>query len=284
MRAQWEGLIVNRTPVVLIHGAWFHRTCWERWTGRFTAHGYSVSTPGWPGEAATAALARHDPGPLRDLGLAALTDHYAEVVRSFDIPPVLIGHSAGGLIAQQLLNADLGQAAVALAPAPVEGTPQSGLRPRLWAPGVVVVEDEDRGSVALTRDRFRRSVGNAVGEEEADALFEKYAVPAPRRLLADLGIEAGAAPTGGLDGARVADKRGIARGPLLLVSGQEDRLVEDAATRAVYKLYGDLVAVTELKQFADRGHSLVFDSGWRTVADHVLAWLADNGAGAGAHG
>ncbi|MEV6105159.1 hypothetical protein AB0M28_10650 [Streptomyces sp. NPDC051940] len=33
----------------------------------------------------------------------------------------------------------------------------------------------------------------------------------------------------------------------------------------------------DLKQFADRGHSLVMDSGWRTVADHVLIWLAANG-------
>lgn len=297
---------MTRTPVVLIHGAWFHRTCWERWADRFTAHGYAVSAPGWPGEAATPALARRDPDALRDLGLAALTDHYAEVVRSFDIPPVLIGHSSGGLIAQQLLNADLGQAAVALAPVPVEGGPQTGFRPVPGAVGVAVADEAndhgvgvgdgdgvgvgvgvgagDRGSVALTLTRFRDAVGNAIAEEEAEDLFEKYAVPAPRRLLADLGFDLQTAPATSWGAGNPADAAGIARGPLLLVSGQEDRLVEDAATRAVYKLYGDLAAVTDLKQFADRGHSLVFDSGWRTVADHVLAWLADNGAGAAAHG
>ncbi|MEY9863929.1 hypothetical protein ABH935_009582 [Catenulispora sp. GAS73] len=39
---------------------------------------------------------------------------------------------------------------------------------------------------------------------------------------------------------------------------------------------GSAAAVTDLKQFADRGHSLVFDSGWREIADYVLTWLADN--------
>lgn len=213
-----------------------------------------MCVPGWPGEAETAAEARRDPARHGDLGLAALRGYYTEVVRSFDIPPVLIGHSAGGLIAQQVLNAGGGQAAVALAPL-------TRLRPP-W--------DGAPGSVSLTRARFRSAVCNAVGEAEADVLFEKYAVPAPDRLSADLGPGPEAAP---IDSASVA----AGRGPLLLVSGQEDRMVEDSATRAAYKLYGDLVAVTDLKQFADRGHSLVFDSGWRAVADHVLAWLADNG-------
>jgi hypothetical protein len=53
--------------------------------------------------------------------------------------------------------------------------------------------------------------------------------------------------------------------------------VTDSVTRAVYKLYGESVAVSNLKQFADRGHSLVVDRGWRAVADYVLGWLANNG-------
>ncbi|WP_231123315.1 hypothetical protein [Mycobacterium asiaticum] len=35
----------------------------------------------------------------------------------------------------------------------------------------------------------------------------------------------------------------------------------DVVPRAAYKLYGDSTAVTELKQYADRGHSLVVDNG-----------------------
>ncbi|MFE2958254.1 hypothetical protein [Nocardia tengchongensis] len=37
------------------------------------------------------------------------------------------------------------------------------------------------------------------------------------------------------------------------------------------------VAVTELRQFEGRGHSLTVDSGWKDVADAVLARLAEQG-------
>ncbi|MFF7454642.1 alpha/beta hydrolase [Kitasatospora sp. NPDC008115] len=275
---------MKQTPVVLIHGAWFHLSSWAGWAERFTSHGYAVSVPAWPGEADTADLARRDPGPLRDLGLAELTAHYERIVRSFDRPPVLIGHSAGGLIAQHLLGAGHGRAAVAIAPLPAGGVPLDDQdrprpwpRPRLWSP-------LPAGSIRypscepLPRTRFRHVVANAVGETESAKLFDRYAVPAPFRLLADLGLDGtGTASTGTGSGGTVVDTANPARGPLLLVSGQEDRMVPDAVTRAVYKLYGDSSAVTELKQFVDRGHSLVFDSGWHSVADHVLAWLAANG-------
>ena len=75
-------------------------------------------------------------------------------------------------------------------------------------------------------DPVRHVVANAVGEEEAAKLFERYAVPAPLRLLADLGIDRTA--TGPAD--TVVDTANSARGPLLLVSGQEDRMVPDAIT------------------------------------------------------
>lgn len=253
---------MKQTHVVLIHGAWFHMSCWQGWAERFTSHGFVTCVPGWPGESATAAP---DLGPLDDLGLAALTTHYERIVRSYDNPPVLIGHSAGGLIAQQLLGAGLGSAAVALAPLPTNGVLLGDASPRSWAWHL------DPGQP--TRTQFRRVVANAVGEEEAGHLFEQYAVRAPLRLLMDLGLDRTA--IGSAD--TIVNTSNPARGPLLLVSGQEDRLVPDAVTRSVYKLYGDSPAATDLKQFADRGHSLVFDSGWRSVADHVLIWLAANG-------
>jgi hypothetical protein len=39
----------------------------------------------------------------------------------------------------------------------------------------------------------------------------------------------------------------------------------------------DSTAVTELRQFEGRGHSLTIDHGWREVADAVLGWLKENG-------
>lgn len=40
-------------------------------------------------------------------------------------------------------------------------------------------------------------------------------------------------------------------------------------------MYRHSLAVTELKQFEGRGHSLTIDHGWRDVAETVLGWLSE---------
>lgn len=250
-----------RTPVLFIHGVWLHASSWECWAEHFTGHGYLAHAPGWPGEPATAREAREvrgGPEGVPDLGLDELTGHYAGIARSFEVPPVLVGHSVGGLVVQHLLGDGVGRAAVALAPAPIN---EVELRGRECAP------EGAGGVVELSAPRFRELIGNTVGPEEAERLHERYAVPAPRRLVEDVLLHRSTA----------VDTANPARGPLLLVSGQEDRLVPDRVTRTVYKQYGDSTAPTDLKQFADRGHSLTVDSGWRPVADHVLGWLTERG-------
>jgi alpha-beta hydrolase superfamily lysophospholipase len=73
------------------------------------------------------------------------------------------------------------------------------------------------------------------------------------------------------------DTKNESRGPLLLVSGGRDHTVPDVVTRSTLKQYRDSAAVTELRQFETRGHSLTIDSGWREVADAVLDWLKTKG-------
>ena len=275
-----KGLVVKQTPVVLVHGAWFHRSSWESWTERFTAHGYAVHVPGWPGESASAAEGRRAPDPRRAVGLEALVGHYELLVRALDSPPVLIGHGLGGLIVQHLFSIGLGRAAVVLAPMPGDGIKLSPARAgfRSIAP---TGSSDLQGFVPLPRSQFRHTFANTVGEDEATQLFERHVVPAPQRLLADLGFGGNAGHDESPAPVRVVvDTVTSERGPLLLISGQEDRVIPDAVTRTAYKAYGDSAAVTDLKQFADRGHSLVMDSGWREVADYVLVWLAANGVGA----
>lgn len=260
---------MNRTPVVFIHGAWLHALSWEAWAERFAGRGFLALTPGWPGEAATARDTRLSPGPLAGLDLGTLTDHYAGIVRSLGVPPVIIGHSVGGLIAQRLVADEAGRAAVAIAPAPINQVPLPGAPVTARTPGGDGAADP---LMALSPEQFHEVLANTVTAEESDRLFERYAVPVPRRLLTDLGCDGAArSPL-----ARV-DTGNAVRGPLLLISGQEDLLVPDAVTRAVYKEYGDSTAVTDLKQFADRAHSLVVDTGWRFVADYVLGWLDEHG-------
>ncbi|WP_053853268.1 alpha/beta hydrolase [Streptomyces sp. NRRL B-24085] len=259
---------MNPTPVVFIHGTWLHALSWESWAERFAGRGFHAFTPGWPGEAAAVGELRRSPGTIAGIGLDVLTDHYAGIVRSFDTAPVIVGHSVGGLIAQHLLAANIGRAAVAIAPAPINDLALPEAPARLWTPDPTDAEP----LVTLSPGQFHQVFANTATAEESDRLFERYVVPAPRRLLDDLGHASAAR-----ERHAVVDVGNADRGPLLLISGQEDLLVPDSVTRAAYKQYGDSTAVTDLKQFADRAHSLVIDNGWRFVADYVLGWLDEYG-------
>ena len=59
--------------------------------------------------------------------------------------------------------------------------------------------------------------------------------------------------------------------------GGKDHTVPEAITKSTLKQYRDSAAVTDLVEFADRGHSLTIDAGWREVAEACLAWLNKQG-------
>jgi esterase/lipase len=59
--------------------------------------------------------------------------------------------------------------------------------------------------------------------------------------------------------------------------GGKDHTVPEAITKSTLKQYRDSRAVTDLVEFADRGHSLTIDSGWQEVAEACLAWLNSQG-------
>ena len=73
------------------------------------------------------------------------------------------------------------------------------------------------------------------------------------------------------------DTANSGRGPLLLVMGGQDHTVPEAITKATLKQYRHSDAVTDLVEFADRGHSLTIDGGWREVAESCLSWLNAQG-------
>jgi pimeloyl-ACP methyl ester carboxylesterase len=181
---------------------------------------------------------------------------------------VIIGHSFGGLIAQKLLGRNLGAAAVAIDPAQIRGVrvlPPAQLR----ASGAVLGNPANaKRSVSLSAAQFRYGFGNALSRDESDLLHEKWTIPSPGKPL----FEAATANFVAHSPAAV-DTRNARRGPLLLISGGKDHTVPDSVTRSTFKQYRHSSAVTELKQFPDRGHSLVIDNGWREVADAALDWL-----------
>ena len=261
-----------RTPVLFIHGLWLHASSWAPWMQRFRDAGYEPVAPGWPGEAATVSEARQHPERVANKGLEEVVSYFRSIIHELPSAPIIIGHSFGGLIAEKLIGEGIGRAAVAIDPAQIKGVlplPLAQLRAGLPALGNPLNIGK---AVALTKAEFRFGFGNALSDEESDELFDKWTIPSPARGLfevafANFTFHAVSKVNTGND----------SRGPLLLISGTADHTVPDVTTRAAFKLYRHSLAVTELKQFEGRSHSLTIDHGWPDVAQAIHGWLKDKG-------
>jgi non-heme chloroperoxidase len=260
------------TPVVLIHGLWIHADSWQNWSDLYRQAGYDPIAPGWPGDGETVAATRRGADAVADRGIEEITASYRRVIDALGAQPVVIGHSFGGLIAQKLLAEGYARAAVAVDPGQIKGVKpvplaqiRSGL-PVLANPG------NKRKAVSLTRRQFRYSFGNAVPQAESDELFDRWTIPGPGRPL----FEASTANFSKTSAAAVDTKKND-RGPLLIIGGGKDHTVPESVAKAAHKLYAASTATTDYHSFPDRGHCLVFDHGWRDVADYTLAWLNRQG-------
>ena len=75
----------------------------------------------WPGEGNTVAEARANHDRMANKSVNELVSFFDAIAKELPAPPILIGHSFGGLIAERLLGEGVGRAAVAIDPAQIKG-------------------------------------------------------------------------------------------------------------------------------------------------------------------
>src|SRR5438067_6676383 len=207
---------MNITTIVLINGLWISALIWELWVQHYTDKGYHVIAADWPGREGAIEQLRRDPSSFASLGLTEVVDHYEQLIRELETPPIIIGHSFGGLVTQILLDRGWGAAGVAIASAPVKGIarlPLSMLKLAFSALG----NSFRNKTASLTREQFHRAFANSLTETESLALFKRYIVPAPNRVLLQTAF-ANFTP----HAAASINFRNDTRDPLLLVAAGED--------------------------------------------------------------
>ena len=260
--ATTNGTDGERTPLMLIHGAWLSASSWENFAAYFDERGFAVSAPEWPRKTG-------DVEELAGLGLDEIVDHYETLIRALDEPPLLIGHSFGGLIVELLLDRGLGRAGVAISPAPPKGIlvlPFSSLKavaPALAHPS------KWHGVVTLTREEFNYGFVNTFTPEDAAAAYERYAVPETGQVFYEAGFA-----NFRMDPPTKVDFDNGARAPLLIVGATEDHTVPASVARKQFKKYEDSSARTDYVEFEGRPHLLMAAEGWEEVAASIDDWLA----------
>lgn len=258
----------TKSPIVFVHGLWLHAESWNPWIEFFHQNGYEAVAASWPGDAATTEATRRNPNAVAGYGVTEIAQHIAEQLRGFERKPILIGHSFGGLLVQNLLGRELAAAAIAIDPAPFKGVPELPLSALKSVLPVLRNPFNIKRAVSLTEAQFRFGFTNAISEPEARAIYEKYAMPAPGRPLFQA-----ATATFNPNSATKVNVANANRGPLLLISGELDNTAPPVLVKSTLRAYRKSPAVTEFKEFAGRGHSLIIDSGWRELAEYCLRWL-----------
>ncbi len=273
---QWERPGGGRWPreytmsktIVFIHGAWMTPLCWEDFSGFFMSRGYTCLAPAWPyRDRPIAELRANPPAKLAGLGLASIVEHYVRIVAEFPEPPVLIGHSFGGLLVQLLLDRGLGRAGVAIDSAPPRGiliTQPSAIKANA---GVLFKRGAHRAIVHLTFEQFRYGFMHSSTEADARAAYERHVVPETGRIFFQEALAA-------------LDRRSPTRvnfgndnrPPLLLIAGQKDHLVPAAITRANYHKYMSK-SVTDFEEFVGRTHWIIAQPGWEQIASYISQWI-----------
>ncbi|MFT3934128.1 MAG: alpha/beta fold hydrolase [Chitinophagaceae bacterium] len=250
--------------VLFITGAFVGNNCWDKWKTHFESKGYKTSAPPWPGkDASPQALRSRQPDPVIAANrLAALTDYYSNLAEEFSSPPILIGHSIGGLLVQLLLQRGLGSAGVAIHSVPPQGimTFKFSFLKAGWGPlGFFTNANK---SFLMSFKQWQYAFTNGMDTAAQQEAYYEFAIPESKRIVRDTITSA----------AKVDFNQPHA--PLLFLSGSADHTIPASLNYDNYKKYKDKNSITAYRENKGRNHFVLGQSTWKEDADYILDWLA----------
>ncbi len=258
-----------RPSIVFVHGAWVTSACWDGFRSYFEAQGHRCQAPGWPGRDRPVDSLRAQPSDdLACIGIGEIVDHYAAIIRKMESPPILIGHSFGGLFVQLLLDRGLGAAGVAIDSAPPRGI--LPLQPTVLRSnaGVLFAWRGWRRVLRQSFPQFRYAFVNMLSPKEQRDAYDRHVVPESGRIF----FQAAFSMLDAHSPARV-NFGNAQRAPLLLIAGEKDHIVPASMNRTNYRLYARSRATTEFKVFEGRCHWGIAQPGWEELAEYARNWL-----------
>ena len=244
-------------PLLFVHGAWHAAWCWdENFLSFFADKGY---------RAAALSFRGHGESPTdKPLWACSVADYVADVrsvAGHLATPPVIIGHSMGGLIVQKYLESHDAPAAVLMTSIPPRGNLGNALRWLRHRPSDFIKMTVTGKALPyisppeLARERFF-----SPHTPEADVL--KYAA----RMQED-------SSRIGIDGLvlRLPRPRRVTT-PILVLGAGEDGAHTCKEILATARAYG-----TQAEFFPNMGHNMMLEPGWTAVAERIDSWLGTRG-------
>jgi pimeloyl-ACP methyl ester carboxylesterase len=248
-------------PVIFAHGAFCGGWAFERFRQPFEARGLACLAPDMRG---------HGAGSPRDatagLSMADYAADLAKLIASQPEPPILIGHSLGGLVAQMAVTRSPVRALVLLAPSPPWGVAGGSFEEAISAVSLYTLGafwlqaiEPDYGSArGYSLDRLTSA--------ERHAVFERMVPESGRALWETLNWWLDPMTTTAVPPSAI-------KAPVLALVGERDAIHPPSTVNQVAERLGG-----ECRMLKDMSHWLVAEPGWDAAARICLDWLAANGA------
>lgn len=252
--------IISREPVVqkwpapllFIHGSCHAAWCWnEYFLPYFAENGFSAHALSLRGHGASDGAEK--------LKWASISDYVADAFQTaqgFAEPPVVIGHSLGGLVVQKYLEKHPAPAGILLASSPSEGMLWSGMKVHMKNPWLF--------TKVFFRQDFSLLYNTPAGAGKflfsADADKERVALYSSR-----LGKESF---RGAMEMTYNLPKPQKIKTPLLVLGAENDAIVPPEKVEKTAKAYN-----ADHKIFPDMAHDMMLERGWQKVADFMIDWL-----------
>lgn len=244
-------------PLLFVHGAWHAAWCWdENFLGYFADLGYRALAVSFRGHGSST-----NDKPLRTCSVEDYVQDVRSVADELPVPPVVIGHSMGGLIVQKYLESRPAPAGVLMASIPPQGNYGSSLRwlrNRPWHAIKMAVTGKALPYIntpELAREKFfSETTPEHAVLECAARLQEDSARVSVDCLMLNL----------------PRPKR--VNTPLLVLGAEEDGAHTCKEVQATAHAYG-----TEAEFFPGMGHNMMLEPGWEAVAERIHRWLGARG-------
>ena len=245
----------TKPPILCIHGAFNQARCWDKYfLPYFAQAGYPANALSLRGHGNSTGTNR-----LYGTSLADYVHDVAQVSQNLAQPPILIGHSMGGMIIQKYWEAHHPyQAAILMASVPPQG---------LWSPSVYLAYQNPGlfwqlsliqvfGLGFVTPSLLKTAL---FSEPTADEVVQNYFAqlqPESQRVILDMLW---------LNLPTLLSKPIF---PLLVLGAANDRFFPQFLVNWTAQTYGAQVHI-----FPHMAHTMMLEPAWQKVADYILAWL-----------
>ncbi len=242
------------TPLLFVHGAFSGAWVWdEHFLPFFAKNGY---------QAHALSLRGHGESPGREgLTFARLRDYVAdveEVIATLPTPPVLIGHSLGGMVVQKVMHRCELPAAVLMASSPPHGMIPSMFGMSFTNPGLFrdLAMVQAFGPDTVNGLSLRRALfADATSDAEVSRYMRRFQAESTLVILDLIGLD-------------LPPSTPCLDLPVLVLGAEHDTFIFRGGLDATADTYR-----TTAEVFPGMAHAMMLEHNWQQVADRILGWL-----------